>query len=78
MPTLPGGGGSGRRQSFIEGLLQKHQNDDDREQSEPRLDDLHALPDGIYSIEAMRFPNLYLGALRNPSHAATGRHTFGE
>jgi len=68
MPTSTGSESTGRRRSFIEGLLQKRETDD-RDQGEPVENELHSLPNGIYSIEAMRFPNLYLGTLQNSSHA---------
>jgi len=68
MAAVMGSESSGRRRSFIEGLLQKSENDD-RNHDEPLDKELYSLPNGVYSIEAMRFPNLYLGKFQNSSHA---------
>jgi len=49
-----------KRQGFLEGLIAKKGNRSVAK-DEPARDSIHSLPNGIFSIEAMRFSSLFLG-----------------
>jgi hypothetical protein len=50
-----------KRQGFLEGLIAK-KGKSSVAKDEPARDSSHSLPNGIFSIEAMRFSSLFLGA----------------
>jgi hypothetical protein len=49
-----------KRQGFLEGLIAK-KGKGNVAKDEPARDSIHSLPNGIFSIEAMRFSSLFLG-----------------
>ena len=51
-----------KRQGFLEGLISKKGK---ATKDEPARDAIHSLPNGIFSIEAMRFSSLFLGAINS-------------